>query len=226
MGEIALLKDEIRKLRIEVKNLKQSLQSTEEEIRSLQESQKQTSAQVKESSDDIAFLFEDIGALRRKNIKLEAYKRRENVRIFNAEEEDDENTEELVRSVFVANLKIPADKVNGICFEQVHQISTHNSSLKAPPYPKLIMARFSPYQDKDYVRSFCKNLKETNIGFSYYFPKEIEEIHGKLYSVLKKAKQDKQKAFFNFDKLIINGNMYRGKENKDLPYYYNMAKNY
>ena len=225
-GEIALLQDEIRKLRDEVKNLKQSLQSTEEEIRSLQESQKQTSAQVKESNEDIDFFFEDIGALRGKNIKLEAYKRRENVRIFNVEEEEDENTEELVRSVFVANLKIPADKVNGICFEQVHQMSTNNTSLKAPSYPKPIMARFSPYQDKEYVRSFYKNLKERNIGFSDYFPKEIEEIHGKLYSVLKKAKQDKQKAFFNFDKLIISGNIYRGKENKDLPYYFNMAKNY
>ena len=31
-GEIALLKDEIRKVRDEVKNLKQSLQSDEEEI--------------------------------------------------------------------------------------------------------------------------------------------------------------------------------------------------
>jgi len=66
---------------------------------------------------------------------LEGYKRRENVRIFNVEEEEGENTEELVRSVFVANLKIPADKVNGICFEQVYQISTNNSSLKAPSYP-------------------------------------------------------------------------------------------
>ena len=123
-GEIALLKDEIRKLRDEVKNLKQSLQSAEEEIESLQESQKETSAQVKENNEDIDFLFEDIGALRRRNIKLEAYTRRENVRIFNVGEEEDENTEELVRSVFVANLKIPADKVYDIRFEQVHRIST------------------------------------------------------------------------------------------------------
>ncbi|CAH3120873.1 unnamed protein product [Porites lobata] len=222
-GEIALLKDEIRKLRDEVKNLKQSLQSAEEEIESLQESQKETSAQVKENNEDIDFLFEDIGALRRRNIKLEAYTRRENVRIFNVGEEEDENTEELVRSVFVANLKIPADKVNDIRFERVHRISTDNSSLRAPSYPKPIIARFSHYQDKEYVRSFYKNLKGTNIGFSDDFPKEIEEIHRKLYPVLKKAKQDKQKAFFNFEKLIINGQIYRGKETKDLPYYYKVS---
>ena len=131
-GEIAPLKDEIRKLRGEVNNLKQPLESAEEEIQSLQESQKETSAQVKENNEDIDFLFEDIGALRRRNIKLEAYTRRENVRIFNVEEEEDENTEELVRSVFAANLKIPVDKVNDICFEQVYRISTNNSGLRAP----------------------------------------------------------------------------------------------
>ena len=77
-------------------------------------------------------MFEEIGALRRRNIKLEAYTRCENVRIFNGEEEEDENTEELVRSVFTANLKIPVDKVNDIRFEQVHRISTNNYSVRAP----------------------------------------------------------------------------------------------
>ena len=101
-------------------------------LSSLQESQKETSAQVKENNEDIDFLFEDIGALRRRNIKLEAYTRRENVRILNVEEEEDENTEELVRSVFVANLKISVDKVNDIRLEQVRRISTNNYSLRAP----------------------------------------------------------------------------------------------
>ena len=146
-GKIALLKDEIRKLRDEVKNLKQSLQSAEEEIRSLQERQRETSAQVKENNEDIDhdFLFSDIGALRRRNIKLEACTRRENVRIFSVDEEENENTEELVRSVFVANLKFPADKVNDIRFERVHRISTNNSSLRVPSYPKPIIARFCHY---------------------------------------------------------------------------------
>ena len=135
------------------------MQSAEEEVQSLQESQKETSAQVKENNEDIDFLFEDIGALRRRNIRLEACTRRKNVRNFNVKEEEDENTEELVRSVFVANLKIPADKVKDIRFERVHRISTNNSTrLRAPSYPKPIIARFSHYQDKEYVRSFSKNL--------------------------------------------------------------------
>ena len=106
----------------------------------------------KKDNEDIGLFFEDIGAVRCRNIKLEAYTRCENVRIFNVEEED-ENAEELVRSVFIANFKIPVDKVSDIRFERVDRISTNNSSLRAPSYPKPIIARFS-YQDKEYVCSF------------------------------------------------------------------------
>ena len=58
-----------------------------------------------------------------------------------------------------------------------------------------------------------KNLKGTNIGIANDFPKGIEEIQSKLYPVLKKAKQS---AFFKVDRLIINGQVYRGKETEDL----------
>jgi len=44
--------------------------------------------------------------------------------------------------------------------------------------------------------------------------------------VLKKAKRDQKKAFFDFDKLIIDGQLYRGKEIKNLPYYGNIMKNF
>ena len=62
------------------------------------------------------------------------------------------------------------------------------------------------------------------IGISDDYPKEVEDIHKALYPVLKKAKQENRKAFFNFDKLIIDGQIYRGKETKKLPYYGNIMK--
>ena len=44
-------------------------------------------------------------------------------------------------------------------------------------------------------------------------------MHKKLYPILKAVKAQKQKAFFNFNKLIIQGQVYRGKETKDLSLY-------
>ncbi|CAH3185500.1 unnamed protein product, partial [Porites lobata] len=117
-----------------LKNLKQSLQSAEEEIESLQESQKETSAQVEENNEDIDFLFEDTGALRRRNIKLGAYTRCENVRIFNVGEEEDENTEELGRFIILKAgiqdkvyilVNIYArkkDKVSGKFYKNLHRV--------------------------------------------------------------------------------------------------------
>ena len=85
--------------------------------------------------------------------------------------------------------------------------------------PRPIIAKFSFYQDKEYVMSKVKNLKGTGIGISHDYPKEIDVIHEKLYPVLKKAKQGNQSAFFKVDKLIINGQVYRGAETEELPYY-------
>ena len=67
--------------------------------------------------------------------------------------------------------------------------------------------------------SFVKNLKGSAIGIANDFPKEIDEIHQKLYPILKNAKQAKQSAYFKVDKLIINGQVYRGKETENLEHY-------
>ena len=59
-------------------------------------------------------------------------------------------------------------------------------------------------------------MKGTVIGIADDFPKEIVEIHRKLFPVLKKAKQAKQSTYFEVNKLIINGQVYRGKEAENL----------
>ena len=76
-----------------------------------------------------------------------------------------------------------------------------------------MIARFSHYQDKEFVQSFYKNLNGANIGFSDDFPKEVEDIHKALYPVFKEVRRNQQRAYFNFDKLIIDGRIFRGKEN-------------
>jgi len=100
-------------------------------------------------------------------------------------------------------------------FERVHRMRTKKVSSRPQP----VIAKFSFYQDKEYIWSFVRNLKGSGIGISNDFPKEIDEIHEKLYLILKKAKQDRQSAYFKVDKLIINGQVYRGKETEDLLHY-------
>ena len=74
-------------------------------------------------------------------------------------------------------------------------------------------------QDEEFVWSFIKNLKGSNTAIANDYPKEIENIHKTLYPVLKKAKQEKNTAFFKVVRLIINGQIYKGNETINLPFY-------
>ena len=63
-------------------------------------------------------------------------------------------------------------------------------------------------------------------GVADDFPNEVEEIRKALYPLLKKAKQDKKKAFFNNEKLVIDNAVYHGPESKKFPLSSIMAKYY
>ena len=176
-GEIESLKKEIGELKGELKGLKESLEFAEKEITSLKAEMAETSTTVKENSEDINSFDTDIEALKRRNAKLEAYTRCENIRIYNIKEESDENTEEQVRNLSVAKLRIPQKDVNAIHFERVHRISVKSSSQRSQSRGlRPVIARFSHYQDKEFVRSFYKNLKGTKIGISDDFPREVESL--------------------------------------------------
>ena len=123
-GEIESLRKEVPELR-EVKSLKESVEFAETEISSLKAKMAQTSTTVEGNSKDIESLDADVEMLKRRNIKLEAYTRWENITIFNIKEEPDENVEERVRSLFVTKLQIPPEVFKAIRFERVHRIPTH-----------------------------------------------------------------------------------------------------
>ena len=101
-------------------------------------------------------------------------------------------------------MKVPEEDVEGIHFERVHRIPTWQDTARSSK-PRPIITKFSFYKDKEYGWSFVKNLKGSGIGIANDFPKEIDEIHQKLYPVLKEAKKTGQKASFKVDKLIISG---------------------
>ena len=135
---------------------------------------------------ELSSLEEEVLKLKCCNIKLEAYTRRGNLKFFNIEEKEDENVdmEEIVRKTLVEKMSTPKEDVERINFECVHRMLPR----KVPSTPRPTIAKFTFYQDKEFIWSFIKNLKAPGIGISNDFPKEIDEIHAKLYPILKKAK--------------------------------------
>lgn len=215
--EMEAVKKRVDQLEENNKKLEEAANSTNVEILNLKSTAVYSSITVDKVAKELSSLEEEVLKLKRRNIKLEAYTRRENLKLFNIEEKEDENvdTEEIVRKTLVEKMSIPEEEVKKIRFERVHRMRTRKAFSKSRP----VIAKFSFYQDKEFVWSFVKNLKGSGIGISNDFPKEIDEIHEKLYPILKKAKQDRQSAYFKVDKLIINGQVYRGKETEDLLHY-------
>ena len=104
--------------------MKDSLNFAQENITQLQTELAKTTATVEEHGDDLDSMDADIEALKRRNIKLEAYTRRENMRIYNVNEESEENIEDVVRNLFVSKMEIPPEAVKVIRFKRVHRIPT------------------------------------------------------------------------------------------------------
>ena len=115
-------------------------------------------------------------------------------------------------------MRFSREDVNEIRFERVHHLPTRRNPRRSTN-TRPVIAKFSFYQDKEFVWSKVKNLKDNKIGISHDYTKEIEAIHTKLYPVPKKVKQEKQSAFFKVDKLVINGQVYNGIETENRPYY-------
>ena len=221
LPDLEALKTRLTQVEEENKDLRNAVTSNQEELTELKTSMANTCSLAAETDDELQKLKKNIKQLRCRNIKLEAYTRRENIKIFNLPEirgETPSDTEELVKSMFEEKMNISKEDVDEIRFERVHRLPTRRNQTN-PDKPRPVIAKFSFYQDKQFVWSSVKNLKDSGIGLAHDYPKEIDDIHAKLYPVLKKAKREKQQAFFKVDKLIINGQVYKGKETENLPYY-------
>ena len=130
-------------------------------------------------------------------------------------------TQELLRKFLCTNLKIPKEDEESIQFNRVHRVSARRVSSGTPnSKPRPIIVKLSSFHDKEFIKSFIKNLtKGRNVGISDDFPKEVEEMRKKLYPVLKAAKQEKRTAFLKVERLIIDGSLYRGPETIAFPLY-------
>ena len=156
----------------ELESYKCRLNNLEEENKGLQESLEYLHAQngdMKKKVDTLISKEETShieqerlrvkhGELYCQHIKLESHSRRDNIKFFGVKEESHESnddTEEVLRNSLRSTLKIPLSDEAQINFERVHRINTRVSDNKKP---RPIIAKVSQYQDKNFIKSFIKNL--------------------------------------------------------------------
>jgi len=221
LPELENYKSRINQLE-EDKSPQTSLQYAQAEIEDLKTKANDAESQQQKINADQERINKELKELQRRHIKLECHSRRDNLKFFGVKEgerESNSDTETALREFMRTKLKIPPNDVKEIHFDRVHRISTHTRDGRNSG-SRPIIVRLSAYQDKNFIKSFIKNLpKGTNIGISDDFPKEVDEIRRKLYPVLKAAKREKKEAYFKVEKLFINGSLYRGPETALFPLY-------
>ena len=227
LPELEIYKTRITLLEEENKALQTSLENSQAEIEDLKAIVHDVNLKQGAANTSSERIECDLKELHRPHVKLECQSRRQNVKSFGIKERENEtnfDAELPLREFMRTKLKIlPVDEEN-ISFDRVHRIASRRSQSNSRCLrPRPIMVRLTDFQNKFLIKSYIKNPPiGAGFGVSDDFPKEVDEVRKVLYPILKAAKREKNAAYFNVEKLIINGALYRGEE---TPNCFSMAFN-
>ncbi|XP_078350675.1 uncharacterized protein LOC144637643 [Oculina patagonica] len=169
--------------------LKKKIEEQNEKIASLIESERKVTAKM----NDIVS----------KNLYLEAYSRRENIKYFNIPEAREEDTEEVLRNFLEQDLGYR--NARNVEIQRVHRLTTRRNSDTAS---RPIIARFLRYKDVEEIFSLGRRLEDTDFQMFRDLPLEIIKRRKDQMAVFKEARRQGMRASFSKsqpDKLFVNG---------------------
>ena len=196
-------------------------QTTEKDINDLKENGNFTSSQLSEISTElknhqaaITDLTQKAEAskellkeLTAKNLYLEAYSRRENIRFMNIKDgssDEPEDVEETLRDFLERELGF--HDARSVEIQRVHR---SGKSKNGKPRP--ILARFLRYKDVQKIFSLGHRLRETDFQMFCDYPAEIVRRRKEQMKTFKEARRNNIPAFFSLsepDKLFIRGRVW------------------
>ena len=202
--------NQISKLENKISELTTSLEFTQREVDELKSKVKDQDKDRKDDKNKIENLNKQVESsnqkvkeLEHKVVYQEDYSRRKNLRISGLEEHGNETWEQT--SAAVASLLETKLQLPGVVLERAHRIGVRRDSK-----PRIIVARFTRYSDRDATIRRGKYLKGTNIFLNEDLSATSQAIKNAQMPLLKQARAEGKIAFFRHTKLII-----REKTNKD-----------
>ena len=147
-------------------------------------------------------LQEQIDELMSKNLYLESYSRRENIKFFSIPEKEGENTEEIIREFMERELGY--HDARSVELQRVHCINRGRNI----PGPRPIITRFLRYKNVEEIFALGRRLERSGYQMFRDLPREIIKRRREQMPTLKKARRNGLKASFSRsqpDKLYING---------------------
>ena len=120
----------------------------------------------------VEHLEEKVNLLADQLIQLQAHGRRLNIIVNNAEETKDENTEQVVKEIFVKQLQIPEPEVSKMIFHDCHRLPVNNKSKnESGDLRRPIIAAFIQQHHRNTVMMKVEKLKNTGLSIKTDLPK-------------------------------------------------------
>ena len=136
-----------------------------------------------------AKLLERIEIIEKERLLENAHSRRRHLIVNGVEMKkynrgESEPTEQIFRDLLVDKLKLDREYVDKILFRDLHRLPASNKFNGPPP----IIAAFLCQQDRNYVMSHAKNLKNTKISIKSDLPRQLNQLRGHMLDHMKELK--------------------------------------
>ena len=202
----------------DINDLKDSLSFAEDQQRKTTEGfdryKEQINLKMTELCRKNAELDSNIKELENRNLYLEAYSRRENIKFENIQEETghgahQEDTENVLRNFLQTHLGY--ENAGLVEMQRVHRLKVKKSNASNDTKPNPIIARFLRYKDCERILSLGHQLKGTEFRMYQDLPYGIVERRRKQMDTFKLTKRNKIPAAFSKsqpDKLYIRGKLW------------------
>ena len=210
--------ESIRDLKKDIDDLKTSVGFTQKECDDLKAKNQQLETKVSAAEMKISELNAESEVLKTKITKLEDYSRRENLRIYNVQENEDEECIELVAKIFDLMVGRPPGaihaahrlgKVESMVRNEAEALG-EASSFSQRPRP--IIIRFVSRQERDIMWRNRFKIKESEEFKNVFLDEDLSQTSARRRKALRNARRiAKEKGLasrITGDKIVINGIQY------------------
>ena len=153
-------------------------------------------------------MLENKQELQKEIERLQVYVARENLVFHGIKEEENENTQKVVREFLMEKMKIDEQEVDNFEFQRCHRVA-------GLAKPRAIKVRVLRFPDKMKIMANAVNLNGTRLAVTDDLPFSVRKARKAQLEVLKEAKKAGMQAHFSRQeptKLYVNGKHLERKE--------------
>ena len=142
-------------------------------------------------------------------VDLKSRSMRDNLLFSNIPETQNEtskDTEHILRQFLKTDLRMEETQINSVKFDRVHRIAGSRT-------PRVIVAKFNEYQQRQLVRGMSKNLRGTNFYINEQYPPEVVSERKELIRIMKRKREEGHEVRLVYNKLYVDNRLYRPNAN-------------